>query len=446
MIRNYLLVALKVLWRRKFFTFISLFGISFTLLVLTVATSFLDHTFGPHAPELKQDRMLGVYSVRLSSENGNNNMTDKPGYKFLNEYVRTIPSAEKVSIFSEFTSAATYRNGEEVKLYLKRTDGQYWEILDFQFLEGRPFTKEDEQRANFVAVINEATREKLFNGKPAVGKTITLDGQSFKVIGVVKNAPIIRMTSFSDVWVPLSTFKTSGYKETFTGGFQAAILAKDKQDLDLIRSDFKANLTKVQLPDPKTFRHIYTGADTYFESFARNLEGGGSADARTAPLIGVLVMLAVMFVILPTINLVNINISRIMERASEIGVRKAFGASSMTLVGQFIVENILLTIIGGLIGFILSYLILDFFNTSRLDSLCTIWAQLPHFYLCITDDGYFWNYFRCVSGLAYVQATSGASFERRCQMIRHLLKLIWNRKRSNFLIMLEIFFAFWYCI
>jgi putative ABC transport system permease protein len=354
---------MKVLWRRKFFTFISLFGISFTLLVLTVATSFIDHTFGPHAPELKQDRMLGVYSVRLSSENGNNNMTDKPGYKFLNEYVRTIPSAEKVSIFSEFTPAATYRNGEEVKLYLKRTDGAYWEILDFQFLEGRPFTKEDDQKANFVAVINEATREKLFSGEPAVGKTITLDGQSFKVTGVVKNAPIIRMTSFSDVWVPLSTFKTSGYKETFTGGFQATILAKDKQDLDLIRSDFKANLTKVQLPDPKKFPRIITGADTYFESFARNLEGG-SSDPRTGTLTGILALLAVMFIILPTINLVNINISRIMERASEIGVRKAFGASSLTLVGQFIVENILLTIIGGLIGFVLSYLVLDFFNTT----------------------------------------------------------------------------------
>jgi putative ABC transport system permease protein len=361
MIRNYLLVALKVLWRRKFFTFISLFGISFTLLVLTVATSFLDHTFGPHAPELKQDRMLGVYSVRLTSENGNSQMTDKPGYKFLHEYVRTIPSAYKVSIFSEFTPTATYRNGEEVKLYIKRTDGEYWEILDFEFLEGRPITKEDEQKANFVAVINEATREKLFNGELAVGKTITLDGQNFQIIGVVENAPIIRMSSFSDVWVPLSTFKTSGYKDTFTGGFQAAILAKNKQDLDLIRSDFKANLTKVQLPDPKKFKHIYTGADTYFESFARNLEGG-SGDPRTGALVGILVLLAVMFIILPTINLVNINISRIMERASEIGVRKAFGASSITLVGQFVVENVLLTIVGGLAGFILSYLVLMYIN------------------------------------------------------------------------------------
>jgi putative ABC transport system permease protein len=75
-------------------------------------------------------------------------------------------------------------------------------------------------------------------------------------------------------------------------------------------------------------------------------------------------MLGVMFIILPTINLVNINISRIMERASEIGVRKAFGASSMTLVGQFIIENVLLTIVGGLIGFVFSYVVLQYFNST----------------------------------------------------------------------------------
>ena len=61
--------------------------------------------------------------------------------------------------------------------------------------------------------------------------------------------------------------------------------------------------------------------------------------------------MALLFITLPTMNLVSINLSRIMERASEIGVRKAFGASSRTLVGQFVMENVVLTVIGGAIGF-----------------------------------------------------------------------------------------------
>ena len=65
-----------------------------------------------------------------------------------------------------------------------------------------------------------------------------------------------------------------------------------------------------------------------------------------------------LFILLPTVNLININVSRIMERRSEIGVRKAFGASSRALVGQFVLENVLLTVVGGLLGFGLSVLVL----------------------------------------------------------------------------------------
>jgi putative ABC transport system permease protein len=73
-----------------------------------------------------------------------------------------------------------------------------------------------------------------------------------------------------------------------------------------------------------------------------------------------------LFLLLPTINLVNINVSRIRERASEIGVRKAFGASSWTLVGQFVIENVVLTLIGGLVSFAGSHAILKMINASDL--------------------------------------------------------------------------------
>ena len=61
MLKNYLKIAFKVFLRRKFTTFISLFAISFTLVVLMAAV-FLDHIFGKQSPENKQERTLGVYS------------------------------------------------------------------------------------------------------------------------------------------------------------------------------------------------------------------------------------------------------------------------------------------------------------------------------------------------------------------------------------------------
>jgi len=62
----------------------------------------------------------------------------------------------------------------------------------------------------------------------------------------------------------------------------------------------------------------------------------------------------------------NINLSRILERASEIGVRKAFGASSRALVGQFLVENVVLTLVGGVIAWLVSAGALRSINLSGL--------------------------------------------------------------------------------
>jgi len=61
---------------------------------------------------------------------------------------------------------------------------------------------------------------------------------------------------------------------------------------------------------------------------------------------------------------VNVNVSRIMERASEIGIRKAFGAPVRTLLWQFIVENIFITFIGGAIALVLTLIIINLINNS----------------------------------------------------------------------------------
>jgi putative ABC transport system permease protein len=65
MLKTYLKLAVKVLARRKFFTFVSLFGISFTLAVLVLASALVDHAVAPFPPEVHQDRTLGVYFAAL---------------------------------------------------------------------------------------------------------------------------------------------------------------------------------------------------------------------------------------------------------------------------------------------------------------------------------------------------------------------------------------------
>mgnify|MGYP003976058253 CR=1 FL=1 len=361
MFKKYIKLSLKVLLRHKFFTFISLFGISFTLMILLTTTAFLDHMLGPTYPETRLDRSL--YVLDLEIKGPEISRRGSISYYFLNKYVKTLKTPELISITSFFQKTVTYNQGRKYKIALKYTDAEFWEIMDFKFIEGKPFNDEDVKNINQVAVINEATKEKYFGEESALGKFIEADWKKYKVIGVVKDVPIIRILAYGDVWVPISNTKEDITSYSLDGDYQAILLARNKQDFPKIKAEFQKHLAQVEFMDD-TYDSIKGGTDTLLESTSREMFGFD--DAKVHLLFFIATGLMILFMMLPAMNLVNININRIMERYSEIGIRKSFGASSITLVGQFIVENIILTLIGGLIGLILTYIVLTIFNLSNI--------------------------------------------------------------------------------
>ena len=80
------------------------------------------------------------------------------------------------------------------------------------------------------------------------------------------------------------------------------------------------------------------------------------------------------FIVLPAVNLVNININRVYERLSEIGIRKTFGATTVKLIGQFLFENIIIILIGGILSILLSALIIHYIN--KTDALSGIYLTI----------------------------------------------------------------------
>lgn len=365
MLANYLKTAWKVLQRRKFFTFVSLFGIALTLVVLMVATTLLDHVFAPHPPESRMGRTLGVYSVRLQGPEATS--TGPAGYRLVDRVARpladALPEVERVALFQTQRTAVTYADGRRVSYWLKRTDGEFWRVLDFRFVEGGPFTPQDEEDRNFVAVINETTRERLFGATlgegGAVGRTFEIDGRRFRVVGVVEDVPFLRLVPFADVWVPISTQPSADYRNDLRGDYIALLLARGRADFPAIRAEYRVRLASLQLPNPREYERAIGGADTLFENVSRLFFSADFGDSRPGRLLGFLGGLGVLFMILPAVNLVNLNLSRILERTSEIGVRKAFGGSSRALVGQFLVENLVLTLLGGGLGLVLTALVLE---------------------------------------------------------------------------------------
>ncbi|MCX2741172.1 ABC transporter permease [Pontibacter anaerobius] len=364
MLKNYLKIAWKVLLRRKFFTFISLFGISFTLMVLMVATSLYDHTFGPQMPERKMDELLFVNMMRESAEGGYMS-SGPPSYYFLDRHVRTLQTPEMVSINSMPFQVNSYINNRKLALDIKYTDQQFWDILDFNFVEGSSFGQHDVKSANRVAVINEHTRNQYFGDTEAIGNYIEVDQVKYKVVGVVEDVPVLRLHSYADVWVPITLRSQDLNKPGLRGTYFATIKARQATDIPAIKEEYAQVMQVVEKQQPDKDTKLSSFPDTVIEAFARTFLGKGKEPGLTK-LYVILAVVALLFMLLPAVNLVNINISRIMERSSEIGVRKAFGASSSTIIGQFLVENIFLTLLGGLLGFGLSALVLHLINDSNL--------------------------------------------------------------------------------
>lgn len=285
-------------------------------------------------------------------------------YYFLDHYVRSLKTPVKLAISSNYGTTNTYVNNRKIDINYKYTNADYWDVLEYQFLEGKAISKQQIDNAERVTVISEDMKKAYFgeDAGSVVGKYIEADNVKYRVCGVVKNIPITAYTLYADIYLPYTVSKKN-FKEdkSYLGEFNGIILAKNKADVPKMQKEFDQLILKLPMSS-KEFNVIHSHADSYLEAYVRS--GNEKKSGMTWAII-TLSLFALFVMLLPTLNLVNINITRIMERSSEIGVRKAFGASSQTLVYQFIVENLILTFLGGVIGIALSLVALYFINEAK---------------------------------------------------------------------------------
>ncbi|MBD0367796.1 MAG: ABC transporter permease, partial [Flavisolibacter sp.] len=154
MLKNYFKIAIAVLKRRKFFTFISLFGISFTLTILIVATAFVDNATSPNYPEVNRDRSLYITTVQQKHSKDFRQWNGPASFYYLDHYVSTLKTPVKVAISSMFSATNTYVNNKKLVINLKYTNDAFWDVLQYQFLEGKPYTLQQIKNGERVAVIS----------------------------------------------------------------------------------------------------------------------------------------------------------------------------------------------------------------------------------------------------------------------------------------------------
>jgi putative ABC transport system permease protein len=377
-LKNYLLLAFKVLRRHKFYTVISLIGIAVTLMVLIVVTSLIESFVHPDGPERNSDRFLvaGVISmIHYVDGKMQSRSTNTLGYRFIESGVLTMKTPELISVFSGSIGGKAgslkvtgFRRGVRIVSAAKRTDANYWRILKFDFLEGRPISQQEHEQGAYVAVISEATRNLYFRGESALGKVLTLDGSTYQVIGVVRDVSPLQTLAVADVWIPIFATQSTQFRSEDRGKFMVLLQGRTPADLPLIQEEYQV-VVKNFAPVPpvwfaaggttKVFSWALPKLGTYLLLPNRHMDKSPEQSSIGTIVAAVLGTAALLFMLLPIMNLVNINISRILERTSEIGVRKSFGASSAQLVRQFIVENLVVTGLGGLLGFLMAIVALS---------------------------------------------------------------------------------------
>lgn len=356
MFKNYIKLAFKVMLRKKYYTFLSLVGISFTIMIITITAAFIDQIVGASETEPNRNRTLILKEVFLMKDDRGH-----PGeinLSFLQRYILTLKIPEKISIYRD-AGYVSARNGNPRAHRLKHTDENFWSITDFKFVEGKPFNAGQVKNASRVVIITEDLKNYYFNNSSAAGKEISLYGVPFRIIGVVKSAPLLSDAG-SDAWIPYTAdpapVQPPPEWETVHGQYKAMLLAYPGTDMEKVKEEIDSRMKKIAPPDPQ-FSALKANALTALQHFAqvRNTD----PDPDFTQLFAAIFIGLLLFMLIPIISIINLNISRISERAAEIGVRKAFGASSTNLSGQFIVENIILTLTGGVIGVVLAYLFSD---------------------------------------------------------------------------------------
>jgi len=362
---SYLKLAWRGWQRRKFFTGISLFGISFTLMILVVVYALFDHAVGARMPERRTDRLLFINRLSLRGPEGSSNSA--LGYAFLQRQVRPLRTPALASVSEAWpTNVALYVGQQVVKADRRYTDGEFWRVLDFDFVAGRPYNAAEVRDAAHVLVLNETVARRCFgSAAAAVGRAVQVDGKPFSVVGVVADVPTSRELTYAECWLPVTTTPDDLRNPDYLGSFQAILLARQAADVPAIQVEYQRALRRLPIPHPEFFKEIRSYARTlladYMAAHSNEADQGGDAGAFWRRWLG----LGLLFVLLPALNLVNINVSRTLERATEIGVRKAFGATAGRLAGQFLVENVLLTLLGGALGLALAAGVLHLLNTSH---------------------------------------------------------------------------------
>lgn len=239
--------------------------------------------------------------------------------------IRTISSISRVGSIGNVQYEA-----QESDISARSVSLNYLDTTGRRVLQGRFFDQADAEQYRPVALVDEKLSDALFQGQSPLNKAIYAGGNRFVVIGVIESKSNSDWESSGELWM------TETFASVLSGGYrwdQLHISAHSLTDINTLSEAVETFLLE-----------IYPQAEVYIGSNAEDLlEDLEIQQIASAALTGV----GLIALVIGGVGIANITVAAVLERTKEIGIRRAIGASKLEVMSQFILEAVVLSLLGG---------------------------------------------------------------------------------------------------
>ncbi len=372
MFRNYFKVAMRNLLRNKTYSLINVLGLAIGIACCVLIMLFVTDELSYDRFHTKADR---IYRTALDAEMMGQKLqapiSPNPLAKAMAE---ELPEVESTSRINPYRAEALVTWGEK-KFYEKKTwawvDSTFFDIFDFEVVEGDANTALDKPNQ---LIISESAAEKYFGHEKPIGQILKLDNdRDYLVVALMRDMPSNSHFRY-DFLASMFSLEDQGSDNWLSSNIYTYVLLKEGATESQVEAKFPALYKSKMGPQLKKMAGMdfdeFLAAGNRFEAYLQpitDIHLGGNLDWELQTnsdekFIYIFSIIAFLVLLIASINFMNLATARSTKRAKEVGVRKVIGAPRSALIGQFLGEALLQSLLAMFLAVVFIELILPYFN------------------------------------------------------------------------------------